>query len=64
MYIEANLMCLCRVTYMPISYLYGKKFVGPITPLILQLRQELHIQPYHKIKWSEARHVCAQVIGL
>ncbi|XP_009364429.2 beta-amyrin synthase isoform X1 [Pyrus x bretschneideri] len=56
----AKLLCFCRVTYMPLSYLYGKKFVGPITPLILQLRQELHIQPYHKIKWSEARHLCAQ----
>ncbi|EFH64820.1 hypothetical protein ARALYDRAFT_475791 [Arabidopsis lyrata subsp. lyrata] len=49
-----------RVTYMPISYLYGKKFVCPITPLIMQLREELHVQPYEEIKWNKARHLCAK----
>ncbi|CAN6692737.1 unnamed protein product [Malus baccata var. baccata] len=57
----ANMMCYCRNTYMPMSYLYGKKFVGRITPLILQLREELYIQPYNKIKWGKVRHLCAQV---
>ncbi|KAL4309388.1 hypothetical protein GQ457_01G047890 [Hibiscus cannabinus] len=56
----ANMLSLCRVTYMPMSYLYGKKFVGPITPLILQLRQELHIEPYTEIDWSKKRHLCAK----
>jgi hypothetical protein len=43
------------------SYLYGKRFVGPITPLILQLREELYIQPYDNINWWRARHLCAKV---
>ena len=57
----AKMWCYCRVTYFPMSYLYGKKFVGPITPLILQLREELHIEPYHKINWRQKRHLCAKV---
>ncbi|XP_010245750.1 PREDICTED: beta-amyrin synthase-like isoform X2 [Nelumbo nucifera] len=55
-----KLWCYCRMTYMPMCYLYGKRFVGPITPLILQLREEIHTQPYHKIKWSRTRHMCAK----
>ena len=53
--------CYCRLVYMPMSYLYGKRFVGPITPLILQLREELHTQPYEKINWTKSRHLCAKV---
>ncbi|CAI8583857.1 unnamed protein product [Vicia faba] len=56
----AKMWCYCRLVYMPMSYLYGKRFVGPITPLILQLREELHIQPYEKINWTKARHLCAK----
>ncbi|XVF74824.1 hypothetical protein PTKIN_Ptkin13bG0141800 [Pterospermum kingtungense] len=56
----AKMFCYCRVTYMPMSYLYGRKFVGPITPLISQLRQELHIEPYAEIHWSKKRHLCAK----
>jgi len=53
--------CYCRLTYMGMSYLYGKRFVGRITPLILQLREELHIESYEKVNWSKARHQCAKV---
>ncbi|GLT53534.1 hypothetical protein SLA2020_267990 [Shorea laevis] len=42
----ATLWCYIRVTYFAISYLYGKRFVGPITPLILELREELYVEPY------------------
>ncbi|KAH9667968.1 Amyrin synthase LUP2 [Citrus sinensis] len=55
-----KLNCYCRVTYMPMSYLYGKRFVGPITPLILQLREEIYTQPYTDIDWSKMRHFCAK----
>ncbi|XWS20503.1 hypothetical protein CRYUN_Cryun31cG0106700 [Craigia yunnanensis] len=57
---QAKMWCYCRVTYFPMSCLYAKKFVGPITPLILQLREELHIEPYHKINWKQKRHLCAK----
>ncbi|XVF24704.1 hypothetical protein REPUB_Repub13aG0150400 [Reevesia pubescens] len=56
----AKMFCYCRLTYMPMSYLYGSKFVGPITPLISQLREELHIEPYNEINWSKKRHLCAK----
>ncbi|XP_056167882.1 beta-amyrin synthase-like isoform X1 [Syzygium oleosum] len=56
----AKMLCYCRLTYMPMSYLYGKRFVGPITPLIQQLREELHTQPYNTICWRKVRHLCAK----
>ncbi|OAY52730.1 lupeol synthase isoform X1 [Manihot esculenta] len=56
----AKMFCYCRITYMPMSYLYGKRFVGPITPLILQIREEIYNEPYHKINWKSVRHLCAK----
>uniref|UniRef100_A0A0R0KIG1 Terpene cyclase/mutase family member n=1 Tax=Glycine max TaxID=3847 RepID=A0A0R0KIG1_SOYBN len=56
----AKMWCYCRLVYMPMSYLYGKRFVGPITPLILQLREELFTQPYEKVNWKKVRHQCAK----
>nr|UTU07506.1 oxidosqualene cyclase 2 [Ailanthus altissimus] len=56
----AQMWCYCRLVYMPLSYLYGKRFVGPITPLIQQLRNELHTQPYKEINWRKVRHLCAK----
>ncbi|KAF5196265.1 Taraxerol synthase [Thalictrum thalictroides] len=56
----AKMWCYCRLIYMPMSYLYGKRFVGPITNLILSLRKELHVQPFHEINWNKSRHVCAK----
>ncbi|TKY72083.1 Beta-amyrin synthase [Spatholobus suberectus] len=56
----AKMWCFCRLVYMPMSYLYGKKFVGPITPLILNLREELFTQPYDENSWKKARHKCAK----
>ncbi|XP_028768530.1 beta-amyrin synthase-like [Neltuma alba] len=56
----AKMWYFCRSVYMPMSYLYGKRFVAPITPLVLMLRQELHVQPYDQINWNKARHLCAK----
>nr|O82146.1 RecName: Full=Beta-amyrin synthase 2; AltName: Full=Oxidosqualene cyclase 2 [Panax ginseng]BAA33722.1 beta-Amyrin Synthase [Panax ginseng] len=56
----AKMWCYCRMVYMPMSYLYGKRFVGPITPLILQLREELYAQAYDEINWRKVRHNCAK----
>jgi len=47
---------------MPMSYIYGKRFVCPITPLITNLREELFSQPYDESMWKKARHKCAKVI--
>ncbi|VAI68040.1 unnamed protein product [Triticum turgidum subsp. durum] len=52
--------CFCRLIYMPMSYLYGKKFVGPITPTILAIREELYSIPYREVDWNKARDTCAK----
>uniref|UniRef100_A0A5B7BDY2 Terpene cyclase/mutase family member n=1 Tax=Davidia involucrata TaxID=16924 RepID=A0A5B7BDY2_DAVIN len=56
----AKMSCYFRSTYMPMSYLYGKRFVGQITDLIKELRGELHTQPYDEIKWGKVCHFCPQ----
>ncbi|XP_059455146.1 lupeol synthase-like, partial [Corylus avellana] len=55
-----KMLCYCRLVYMPMSYLYGKRFVGPITGLIQSLRQELYNEPYHQINWNKARNTIAK----
>jgi hypothetical protein len=49
------------MVYLPMSYLYGKRFVGPITPTVLSLRKELYTIPYREIDWNQARNLCAEV---
>ncbi|CAM0908395.1 unnamed protein product [Alopecurus aequalis] len=56
----ARFWCFCRLVYMSMAYLYGKKFVGPITQTILELREELYGVSYENIDWSKARDTCAQ----
>ncbi|XP_048233506.1 lupeol synthase-like isoform X2 [Ricinus communis] len=56
----AKMLSYCRMTYLPMSYLYGKRFVCSVTPLILQLRQEIFNQPYGGINWKNVRHLCAK----
>ncbi|CAI9099018.1 OLC1v1035767C2 [Oldenlandia corymbosa var. corymbosa] len=55
-----RMWCHCRMVYLPMSYLYGKRFVGPITPTVLALRKELYSVPYHEIDWNSARNQCAK----
>ncbi|KNA23716.1 hypothetical protein SOVF_022560 [Spinacia oleracea] len=55
-----RMWCHCRMVYLPMSYLYGKRFVGPITPTVLSLRRELFDVPYHEIDWDRARNECAK----
>ncbi|KAF5957243.1 hypothetical protein HYC85_004468 [Camellia sinensis] len=55
-----RMWCHCRMVYLPMSYLYGKRFVGPITPTVLALRKELYAVPYHEIDWNQARNQCAK----
>ncbi|CAA7409247.1 unnamed protein product [Spirodela intermedia] len=55
-----RMWCHCRMVYLPMSYLYGKRFVGPITPLVLALRKELYAVPYDNLDWDKARNSCAK----
>ncbi|XP_075080145.1 lupeol synthase-like [Nicotiana tabacum] len=55
-----KMLCYGRLVYMPMSYLYGKRFVGTITSLVQFIRDEIHNQPYHEIDWNKARNTCAK----
>jgi len=55
-----RLWCLCRMLYQPVAVLYGKRFVGQLTPTILALREEIYNTAYDKIDWNEARSACAK----
>ncbi|XP_057764021.1 dammarenediol II synthase-like [Salvia miltiorrhiza] len=59
-YHPAKMWCYCRTTYMPMSYLYAKQFHGPLTDVVLALRNEIHLKPYDEIDWNKARHHCCK----
>lgn len=52
--------CYTRIVYMAMAYICGKKFVGPITPTIFAIREELYDIPYNEIDWSKACDTCAK----
>ncbi|XP_057869659.2 cycloartenol synthase 2 [Cryptomeria japonica] len=55
-----RMWCHCRMVYLPMSYLYGRRFVGQITKAVISLRNELYTMPYEKIDWNIARSMCAK----
>uniref|UniRef100_A0A0E0BG88 Terpene cyclase/mutase family member n=1 Tax=Oryza glumipatula TaxID=40148 RepID=A0A0E0BG88_9ORYZ len=57
-----RMSCYIRMVYIPMSYVYGKRFVGPVTPVVLELRSELYNDPYDEIDWNKARTQCAKFI--
>ena len=50
--------CHCRMVYLPMSYLYGKRAACPRTPLTEALRTELYVEPYDEICWEAQRNNC------
>ncbi|XP_019438760.1 PREDICTED: probable oxidosqualene cyclase [Lupinus angustifolius] len=55
-----RMWCHTRLVYLPMSYLYGTKFVAPINSIVLSLRTELYTLPYHLLDWDHARNLCAK----
>ncbi|KAM0916428.1 hypothetical protein ACQ4PT_010185 [Festuca glaucescens] len=55
-----RMWCHSRMPYLPMCYVYGKRFVGQITSLIMELRDELYKVPYSEIDWDNARSLCAK----
>ncbi|KAL9158240.1 hypothetical protein ABFS82_08G055000 [Erythranthe guttata] len=55
-----RMWCHTRMVYLPMSYLYGKRFVGPINDIVLSLREELYNQDYNHIDWNLARNQCSK----
>lgn len=49
-----------RQVFLPMSYIWSKRFIGPSTPLTQQLRQELYVQPYESIKFAAHRNSISQ----
>lgn len=45
--------------YLPMSYMYGLKATGKLTPLVMDLRQELYTQDYNTVDWDAARNQVA-----
>lgn len=56
-----NMWCHTRMVYLPMSYLYGKKYCAPVDDLILSLREELYNIPYDQIDWPHQKNAVAQV---
>eukprot|EP01117_Protostelium_nocturnum_P007527 TRINITY_DN2698_c0_g1_i1.p1 TRINITY_DN2698_c0_g1~~TRINITY_DN2698_c0_g1_i1.p1 ORF type:complete len:700 (+),score=204.40 TRINITY_DN2698_c0_g1_i1:180-2279(+) len=51
--------CHCRMVYLPMSYVYGKRFSAPLNPLIKSLREELYPGiDYNSINWSAQKWNC------
>ncbi|KAL1318857.1 hypothetical protein AAHE18_15G235400 [Arachis hypogaea] len=55
-----QMLSYSRLVYMPISYVYGKKFVAPLTDLVRSLREEMYNEPYDQINWNKARNIVAK----
>ena len=45
--------------YLPMSYVYGARGTGKLTPLVLSLRKELFCTSYDAVDWNAARNQCA-----
>ena len=50
-----------RMVYLPMGFLYGKRFTAPVTPLIESLRAELYPTAYKDIDWPAQRNHVASV---
>ena len=59
-----RMWCHTRLVYLPMSYLYGRRFVGPFSAIVLSLRREIYTLPYHMLDWDHAKYRCAKVLVL
>jgi hypothetical protein len=54
-----KLWCHCRMVYLPMCYLYCKRFKNPkkdTDPVLQALRKELYTSDYASIRWDRERH--------
>eukprot|EP00177_Eucheuma_denticulatum_P001476 GFKZ01002649.1.p1 GENE.GFKZ01002649.1~~GFKZ01002649.1.p1 ORF type:complete len:735 (+),score=83.88 GFKZ01002649.1:52-2256(+) len=56
----ARFWCHCRVVYLPMSHLYGKRATGEITALVKELRNELYDEAYDTIQWNTFKGMCCE----
>jgi squalene/oxidosqualene cyclase-like protein len=50
-----RLWCHCRMVYLPMSWLYGRRARAVETPLTHALRAELYSEPYASVDWPSLR---------
>jgi cycloartenol synthase len=46
------------------SYVYGVRGTGKLTPLVAALRQELYPRAYASVDWNAARNQCGSFPGV
>ncbi len=51
----SKLWCHCRMVYLPMSFLYGRRAHGPVDSLILELREELYPEGWQNVDWKKAK---------
>lgn len=51
----SRLWCHCRMVYLPLSYLYGRRSAAALSPILQELRRELYPEGYDRIDWERAR---------
>jgi squalene/oxidosqualene cyclase-like protein len=51
----SRLWCHCRMVYLPMSWLYGRKARAPESPLLASLRREIFDGDYARVDWAAAR---------
>ena len=55
-----RLWCHARMVYLPMAYLYGTSSQCELTPLLLQLREEIYAEPYAGISWASNRNTISE----
>ena len=55
-----NFYCHTRLIYLPMGFIYGRKFQLPLTPLIEMLRSELYVDDYQQVNFKAARLMLRQ----
>ncbi|SEM07816.1 lanosterol synthase [Stigmatella aurantiaca] len=51
----SRLWCHCRMVYLPMSWLYGRKARAPESPLLASIRREIFDGDYAQVDWTAAR---------
>ena len=50
--------CHCRMVYLPMSYVYGKRGTAAPSQLTSDIKSEIHVGDYDSIDWDKSRNQC------
>lgn len=51
-----RMWCHARMVYLPVSYLYARRWQVPDAPLLAELRDEIYAVPYDQVRFDRARN--------